>query len=52
LPQEQEITIYTNGLKDVMAFKSALDTLGELAGVKELKLKINPLSAIMVTYRN
>ncbi|NEW81603.1 MAG: hypothetical protein GZ094_04470 [Mariniphaga sp.] len=50
LPQEQEIIISTAGLKNVKVFKSASDTQGELAGDKELSLKITPLSTIMITY--
>jgi len=52
LPQEQEITLNTGMLKDVKVFRSASDTKGEIAGDKELKIKITPLSAVMVTYSN
>lgn len=50
LPYEQEITINTMGLKKVRISKSSSDTLGERAVGQELKLKIGPLSAIMMTY--
>jgi len=52
LPEEQEITIKSGALQKVMIFKSASDAKGELAGDKEIKVKINPLSAIMVAYSN
>ena len=52
LPQEQEISINTNGLKVVKVFKSASDTQGEITSDKVIKLKIGPLSAIMVSYSN
>ena len=52
LLQEQEIKLDARGLNDVKLFKNASDTLGEIADKKELKVKISPLSAIMVTYSN
>jgi len=52
LPEEQEITLNTGMIKDVKVFRSASDTQGEVAGDKELKIKITPLSAVMVTYSN
>jgi hypothetical protein len=52
MPHEQDIKIDTSGLKDVKVFKSASAAQGEIAEDKELKVKIRPLSAIMVTYSN
>jgi len=52
LPDEQEITIKSSALQHVKIFKSASDAQGEITGNREIKVKINPLSAIMVTYSN
>jgi hypothetical protein len=52
LPREQEITLNISVLKDVKVIKSASNAQEEIAGDKELKIKIRPLSAIMVTYSN
>jgi hypothetical protein len=50
LPKEQEIAINTSTLKDVKVYKSPSGTQAEDCGDKELRIKISPLSAIMVTY--
>ena len=52
LPNEQEITLNVSALKDIRIFRSASDVNGENASEKEIKIKISPLSAIMVTYTN
>ena len=49
LSNEQEITINLSDLKNVKVLKSPA-AQGELNSDKELKLKIGPLSAIMITY--
>jgi hypothetical protein len=50
LPVEQEIIIDMSPLHDVKIFRNSSDTMGESAENKVIKLKINPLSAIMVSY--
>lgn len=52
LPQEQEISFDTGEMKVVKLFKNASDLQGEKVNFKKLKIKISPLSAIMVTYSN
>jgi len=52
LPEEQEIVIKADALKNVRIVKNSSDTQGEIAGEKEIRIKIGPLSAIMVTYSN
>jgi hypothetical protein len=52
LPREQEITIDISNMKDVDVFWYSSDQQGQPAGEKELKLVINPQSAIMISYSN
>lgn len=52
LPNEQEIIINTKNLKKVKVIKSASDKQGKIVTEEKLKLKIGPLSAIMITYSN
>jgi hypothetical protein len=52
MPDEQEITLNTSGLKDIKVFISSSGVKEEIASDQELKLKIRPLSAIMIVYSN
>ncbi|HBE42718.1 MAG TPA: hypothetical protein DDW27_16245 [Bacteroidales bacterium] len=50
LPWEQEITLNINNIRDVIVFRSASENEGSSVSGTELKLKLTPLSAIMVSY--
>jgi len=52
LPIKQEITLDINDLENVKIFVKASDNQGKFTRSGELKLKISPLSAVMVTYIN
>jgi hypothetical protein len=52
MPEEQEIGIDISGIKDVKIYRYSTDIQGQAAEDKELKMVINPLSAIMITYSN
>ncbi len=51
LPDDQEITLNLKGLKNVRIHRTASDTQGEPID-KDPKLKLSPLSAVMVSYSN
>jgi hypothetical protein len=50
LPGEQEITFNISGIRDVKVFRSASEDEGSPVSGMELILKLEPLSAIMVSY--
>ena len=52
LPIKQEITLDIDDLENVKIFIRASDNQGKFTRGKELKLRISPLSAVMVTYIN
>ena len=50
LPEEQEITLQTKELTDIKLFKYPSDKKGIIITDDVLKLKIKPLSAVMLSY--
>ena len=50
LPEEQKIIFNISGIRDVKLFRSASDYEGSPVSGVELILKLEPLSAIMVSY--
>ena len=50
LPEEQKIIFNISGIRDVKLFRSASEDEGSPVSGMELKLKLEPLSAMMVSY--
>jgi hypothetical protein len=50
LPEEQEIVVDAEGLKDVMIQEDAAGNSVAAKAGKELKIKVKPLSALMISY--